>query len=180
MERRVWPGEVYRHFKGELYQVVAVAVHSETGEEMVVYQALYGDFSVYVRPFGMFVGEVDREKYPEAGQRFRFERAALPGRRMQGEERREREEREEREEGEGRDTGSGGVSRGLEEFLDAGSVEERMECLRGLRDFVSQEDLDSIYVVLDMQAFPGSVGEQLDAVIRCLAMQQRYEGRRLR
>lgn len=194
MERMVRPGEIYRHFKGELYQVVAVAAHSETGEDLVVYQALYGDFLVYARPFGMFVGEVDREKYPNARQRFRFELAAPGERRRWGkdtgglqEEEEQPGDRGQEEEGKGEgkgeekeDDGSSGVNRVLVEFLDAGSVEERIGCLRRMKASASQADLDSIYVVLDMQACPGSVGEQLDEVIRRLAMQQRYEGRRLR
>lgn len=71
--RRISIGKKYLHFKGKEYLVQAIATHSETGEPYVVYKALYGDGGVYVRPYDMFASEVDREKYPDAGQRFRFE-----------------------------------------------------------------------------------------------------------
>ena len=59
--REIRPG-VYRHFKGRQYYVIGTATHTETGEMMVVYQALYGMFRYFVRPYEMFASEVDREK----------------------------------------------------------------------------------------------------------------------
>ena len=68
---------VYRHFKGNYYYVINIAEHTETNELMVVYHALYSDYECYVRPFAMFVEELDDEKRNKYNQRYRFEPAAM-------------------------------------------------------------------------------------------------------
>ncbi|MBR3891757.1 MAG: DUF1653 domain-containing protein [Bacilli bacterium] len=66
-------GRIYKHFKGDLYLVEGIVLHSESKEKMVLYRALYGNGLRYVRPLEMFMSKVDKEKYPNVEQEYRFQ-----------------------------------------------------------------------------------------------------------
>ena len=71
---------IYKHFKGDYYIVEDVALDSETGEEKVVYRQLYGENKLYVRDKKMFLSKVDKEKYPNVMQEYRFEYVKIESR----------------------------------------------------------------------------------------------------
>ena len=82
-EHDIHAGDIVQHFKREwvspdtseyLYKVLAVAHHTENGEKLMIYQALYAPFKICARPYDMFMSEVDRDKYPDIKQKYRFEK----------------------------------------------------------------------------------------------------------
>lgn len=162
-------GERYLHFKQKLYQVVTRAIHSETGEELVVYQALYGDFSVYARPLSMFVSEVDREKYPKAAQRYRFrliEETEIPKVSTAAE--LPEEEPEKRE-----------ISSLLMDFYDAGTCQEKYDILVAMQADITDVMIDNMAVVLDIVIPEGDLYGRYEELKRCLRTRQKYEMTRL-
>lgn len=78
LDRTISTGDIVKHFKGNLYQIIDIAEHTETGETLVVYKALYpdkaGKFKTYARPYDMFMSKVDTKKYPDVEQEYRMEK----------------------------------------------------------------------------------------------------------
>lgn len=190
MDKTPKPGEFYRHFKNRMYQVMAIATHSETGEQMVVYQALYGNFGVYVRPLSMFMDEINLEQYPDAVQKERFQRMVFEQKADQFQSREESEGKEpnrreepftgEPSESELMETKEDHVNPMLIKFLDSEKLNEKLELLEQMRGKVGQREIDSISLVMDVQVRQGTVEDQLEDLIVSLKMQQRYDASRLR
>ena len=161
------PGEIYRHFKNRLYQVIGVARHSETGEKMVVYQALYGDFGLYVRPLEMFISPVDREKYPQAAQKYRFERVQPAKTDTETQSVEEENFRE-------------SPNPDLIRFLEAEEMDEKLAALAQLEKSASPADMRGAAAALEIELGEGDVPEQIENIRKFLRIQAKYDGSRLR
>lgn len=200
-------GEFYRHFKNKLYQIVAVAEHSEDGQMLVIYQALYGDFKVYARPLEMFVSEVDHEKYPEVEQKYRFERVefdsaiskAVEGPPVESKTASEESQKEtvvatqyvQTEKvstvavSEAVAPVEEGVDEecpepGLLEFLDADSWEQKYNILVSLRDKMTDKLVDALAVVMDVVIPEGPLDKRYEQLKICARTRQKYESQHLR
>ena len=171
------PYEIYRHFKGNLYQVITLAEHTETGEQMVVYQALYGEFAMYTRPLSSFMEKVDKVKYPKADQEWRFELQTGAAREAKPEEKTAAEQTRDQ------------VMAFAEEpeldplvlsFLEAASHAERLSILTGLHHRITDEMITTMATASDIEVPEGDLETRFQELKNCLQTLEKYECNRLR
>ena len=186
------PGEIYRHFKNKMYQIVTVAAHSETGEWYVVYQALYGDFRTYIRPYDMFISPVDHHKYPDVEQEYRFamiEEPVVPAIiaqekktesvRMQDgmvEKTTETDENPNLEEGEELQ----GVNPHFLAFLDADSYSKKYDIVTDMEEELDDHLINQMAPSIDEIIEDGRLGDRIMQLEACLRTKARYELNRAR
>ena len=186
------PGEFYRHFKDKMYQIIAVAVHSETKEKLVIYQALYGEYGVYARPLDMFMSEVDKAKYPDAAQKYRFEKIENIGELSKSSSSSNCENdgilyTDEKnisdkvlKDNIQSDKATNLGKNYFIEFLEADSFSDKKEIILANREFISDRELDTMYEIYGLKR--QNIDKDIDIadLIGYLDMQQQYEGKRLR
>lgn len=194
-------GEKYLHFKNKLYQIITIARHSETNEEMVVYQALYGTFKSYVRPLSMFISEVDRSKYPSAAQKYRFQyledeslaeqiKTETEFNSLNGNPDGNLNEELNGNPGEN-PTGDSGenpkeaaddaglISEWLIRFLDAESFDKKYEIVTEMKDEINDKLIDDIAVSLDIVIPEGNLQSRYQQLKNCIRTRQKFEGCRI-
>lgn len=201
------PGDLYRHFKGNLYQIITVAAHTETREALVIYQALYGDYKTYARPLDMFLSEVDREKYKDVKAKYRFEKvnreeldagkpkteseafgeSIVTGRTSANsaegtvkDNSSKRPEKQEPEQQPQKEQENDLVNDDLLAFLDATSYEEKLEILYSIRKRVDEQLITNIEMSLDISGQSGTIEDRINFVKNNLQTRARFESNRLR
>ena len=192
------PQELYRHFKDKekLYQIITIAKHSETNEDMVVYQALYGDYGIYVRPLDMFMSLVDREKYPDAKSVYRFEKVEIQ---YSYADKRETDKNTDtdiitnvelcRDENlrqsdnisenghytDEADEQASGVSSDLLAFLDAETYEQQRNLLIHMRPRMTDRLIDDIAASMDVTVEDGDLDTRYQSLLSCIRTREKYE-----
>lgn len=192
--RCIYPGQIYKHFKGKLYQIIAIATHSETNEKMVVYQQLYGKFMVYVRPYDMFISEVDHNKYLNVNQRFRFEQVkdeevedysidTDDGQKNITKDSLICESNEQMELSEPKTSEIEefqGADKRLIEFLDAETFEEKRRVLISIKDNITDRLIDDMAASIDVTVDDGNIDDRFLSLLTCVNTRAKYEVNRLR
>lgn len=184
-------GQIFRHFKGNLYRIVTMARHSETGEELVVYQALYGEYQVYARPLSLFLEKLDKEKYPDAVQENRFElqedvitslkkpEDSLLKEAVKNDSLKEEEKQQERQQDQEEPAEELNIDPLVLEFLDAETYEERLNILAALHHRITDDMINIMSVAVDVEVREGDIEERFDQLRTCLLTFEKYECNRL-
>lgn len=190
MARQLVIGGFYRHFKDKLYQVKGTAIHSETKEKMVIYQGLYGSYEMYVRPYDMFLSEVDHIKYPDVVQKYRFELIDIKtgksleadyeenNQNMESEKSEESEELEESEKSE--ESEESEEDSKLIRFLDAYDYKEKLDILTSMRGELNDGLIDIMAESIEVAVPEGDITDRYNSLRKCLMAHTKYEGLRLR
>ena len=190
MARQLVIGGFYRHFKDKLYQVKGTAIHSETKEKMVIYQGLYGSYEMYVRPYDMFLSEVDHIKYPDVVQKYRFELIDIKtgksleadyeenNQNMESEKSEELEELEESKESE--ESEESEEDSKLIRFLDAYDYKEKLDILTSMRGELNDGLIDIMAESIEVAVPEGDITDRYNSLRKCLMAHTKYEGLRLR
>lgn len=194
-------GQIYKHFKGNLYKVLAVAVHTESEEKLVVYQSVDNPDRVFARPLEMFMSDIDRFRYPLIRAKYRFTLVSEPEEETNGEETKEEEIKEETlnedtkeedvkdEETEEqsdddsavyKDNGELVIDPYVERVLDEKEFSKKIEFFEMLRGKCSEDMLTTIAISLDIQLQEGSIEDKYSQILRTLKMHEKYETSRLR
>ncbi len=190
--------EIYKHFKGNLYQIVTVAEHTENGEALVVYQAMYGAFKVYARPLSMFCSKVDKEKYPQVKQEYRFELQQMGNVFMATEQKTEERsgncteivrETEAKAVLDIEPVMSGNTEAVEEEvaldpmllaFLDAETYAEKLNILAAMHHRITDDMITTMAIASDIEIEEGNLESRYSQLKNCLLTLDRYEITRLR
>lgn len=196
MARQLVIGGFYRHFKDKLYQVKGTAIHSETKEKMVIYQGLYGSYEMYVRPYDMFLSEVDHIKYPDVVQKYRFELIDIKtgksleadyeenNQNMESEKSEELEELEKLEEleesKESEESEESEEDSKLIRFLDAYDYKEKLDILTSMRGELNDGLIDIMAESIEVAVPEGDITDRYNSLRKCLMAHTKYEGLRLR
>lgn len=170
------PHQIYKHFKGNLYQIMAIAKDSETLEDVVVYQAMYGDFQIYVRPLSMFISKVDKEKYPNATQEYRFELQGAPA--VEALEGSAKEPAVAKEPERVSEEETLDLDPLLVEFLDADTPAQKLNILNALSPRLTDQMITIMAVSCDVEIGEGSLEKRFDELKTCLQTLEKYEIRR--
>ena len=194
MRHNPQPQEVYRYFKGNLYQIRCLAKDSETGEMMVVYQAMYGDFQIYVSTLSSFMEEIDRQKYPDADGYYRFELLGAQEVKqpvvqvpvfMKETGEREIQMPEKKEEREAAYTDAViqeelNIDPLVLQFLDADTYERRLEILSMLHSRIDHDMINTMAVAVDVEIKEGEIEDRYEELKNCLLTFEKFECNRLR